>query len=368
MWAAAKRIAHFALMVKWQLATLKWRLILLGIAALVLFLVILVVGILDKLTGVQNEQPTDVTFDTAGGLQVSDQVLQYRDLVESELTKHGLAEQTNLVLALMMQESGGRGNDPMQASESQCGRIGCITSPEESIVYGVEHFASVFERANRDVQLTLQSYNFGGGFIDYVQENGGRYSKELAISFSRMMYQRVKHTGIYRCHRPSAVQHGACYGDIEYVDAVLKYLAPVAVADGIITKELLSGLRSPLAIPLNVTSRFGWRVVFGQRDNHTGIDFSCTPSDTIHAVKSGTVIYSGNRGPYGNLVQVQHDNYITAYAHLSRLGVQTGQQIDAGQALGYCGTTGRSSGNHLHFEIKTAEWSGHINPAPVFGL
>ena len=94
MWAAAKRTARFAITAKWQLATLKWRLILLGIAALVLFLVILVVGILDTLTGVQNEQPTDVPFDTAGGLQVSDQVLQYRGLVESELTKHGLTGQS----------------------------------------------------------------------------------------------------------------------------------------------------------------------------------------------------------------------------------------------------------------------------------
>ncbi len=74
-------------------------------------------------------------------------------------------------------------------------------------------------QANEDVKLTLQSYNFGGGFIDYVQENGGRYTKQLAISFSQMMYQRVKKSGIYQCHRPSAIEHQACYGDIEYVDA-----------------------------------------------------------------------------------------------------------------------------------------------------
>src|SRR5699024_5509165 len=115
--------------------------------------------------------------------------------------------------------SGGRGDDPMQASESLCGSVGCITDPEQSIEQGVKYFSQVLERAEGDVKLTLQSYNFGGGFIDYVMDNGGSYTQDLAIDFSAMKYEELKHTGNYSCVRPEAVQYNACYGDIYYVDA-----------------------------------------------------------------------------------------------------------------------------------------------------
>jgi hypothetical protein len=71
------------------------------------------------------------------------------------------------------------------------------------------------EAANYDVMLGLQSYNFGGGFIQYAKEhNGGKYSKELAIQFSQMMYSKLASTGLYKCHRPEAISTGACFGDI----------------------------------------------------------------------------------------------------------------------------------------------------------
>ncbi|MDT0173102.1 lysozyme family protein [Exiguobacterium sp. BRG2] len=368
MWSTVRQSARVAVRMKWRLLTLKYRLIALGIALLLLLLIIIVAGILDTLTGIENDQATEtpIAYSDAS-LQVSDDVLQYREAIARELKKEQLEGQTNVVLALMMQESGGRGNDPMQASESKCGRIGCITSPDESIQYGVKHFASVFRQANKDVKLTLQSYNFGGGFIDYVQENGGRYTKQLAISFSQMMYQRVKKSGIYQCHRPSAIEHQACYGDIEYVDAVLRYLTPTVLAEGK-TGPIKGKLHAPLDIPLQMTSGFGSRIVFGKTDVHTGIDFSCHNTDTVHAVRSGTVTYSGLRGPYGQLIQIKQGDWITAYAHLSARQVKTGQKIEAGQAIGMCGSTGRSTGNHLHIEFKTSDWSGHIDPAPLFSL
>ncbi|SFJ68399.1 Lysozyme-like [Halobacillus dabanensis] len=126
-------------------------------------------------------------------------------------------------MALMMQESGGRGSDPMQASESLCGSVGCIEDPERSIKQGVSYFANTLERANGDVKLALQSYNFGLGFIDFVMDRGGEYTQELAIEFSSKKYDELKHTGEYNCIREEAEQYGACYGDIYYVDAVLSY-------------------------------------------------------------------------------------------------------------------------------------------------
>lgn len=362
----AKALVSAAMKTKVNLLTWKVKLwILLG--ALAIFLVVVmvsgIVSIVGSISDTSNNNNNAILG--YGQAQVSAEVEQYRGAIQSALEGHGKSQYTDLLLALMMQESGGRGNDPMQASESKCGYIGCITSPDESIAYGVKHFLTVLEKANNDIKLTLQSYNFGGGFIDYVMKNGGSYTKELAISFSQMMYQKLAHTGIYQCHRPSAIEHSACYGDIEYVDAVLKYL-PSAVLGN--SEVLASGLASPLSIPLRVTSPFGWRMVYGNYEHHDGIDLGCTVADSIHAVKEGTVVYAGEMSSYGNLVQVQHDGFITAYAHLSSVSVKVGEAVSAGQGVGMCGSTGRSTGPHLHFEIKTQMWSGFINPASYLGL
>ncbi|WP_173916837.1 lysozyme family protein [Halobacillus sp. Marseille-Q1614] len=154
---------------------------------------------------------------------ISPQVLQYEEEVRKYAEEEGIGEYTNLILALMMQESGGRGNDPMQASESLCGSVGCIDDPELSIKHGVSYFANTLKKADEDIKLALQSYNFGAGFIDYVRNHGGEYTQELAIQFSAKMYEELAHTGEYSCIREEAVQYDACYGDIYYVDAVLGY-------------------------------------------------------------------------------------------------------------------------------------------------
>lgn len=201
---------------------------------------------------------------------VSADVLQYEDDLRSELKKYGYEEYTYLLMALMMQESGGRGNDPMQASESHCGSIGCITNPSDSIKYGVAHFVRVLEKANKDINLTLQSYNFGGGFIDYVLARGGAYTYELAVSFSQMQYEKVKHTGIYKCHRPEAIEHQACYGDILYVQAVLQYLSPV--------DSVIGNSTGDLSVVLNEIKKYnGYPYLMGAKYNNpaTGY-FDCS--------------------------------------------------------------------------------------------
>ncbi|MDL4841152.1 lysozyme family protein [Aquibacillus rhizosphaerae] len=155
--------------------------------------------------------------------RLSEQVKEYQPLVEETLKQYDKGEYTGVVLALMMQESGGRGNDPMQSSESFCGEVGCINDPTVSIEEGVKYFSQVLDKSNGDVKLALQSYNFGAGFINYVQEHGGNYTENLAIEFSQEKYAELKETGIYSCIREEAKQYDACYGDILYVQAVLDY-------------------------------------------------------------------------------------------------------------------------------------------------
>lgn len=362
---AAKTATKHLIKRKFRLATLKYQLAIAGILLAIVLIVVLISGIA-AIIGNSNDSATSEFELGPGQAQVSPEVAQYREAVQAELSQHGLTQYTELLLALMMQESGGRGNDPMQASESFCGSIGCITDPQVSIEKGVLHFKRVLEKANNDVKLTLQSYNFGGGFIDYVMNNGGSYTKELAISFSQMMYEKLAHTGIYKCHRPEAIEHSACYGDIGYVDAVLRYL-PSAIVGG---SESLGDFASPLSRSLVVNSEFGYRIhpIHKVPKLHAGIDFACTAADTIHAIKDGTVVDAKFHSGLGNYVKIQHGGYYTTYGHMSSLNVSAGQTVTKGQGIGYCGSTGGSTGPHLHLEISTQLWSGHINPRQYLGL
>jgi len=88
----------------------------------------------------------------------------------------------------------------------------------------------------------------------------------------------------------------------------------------------------------------------------------CYQGDAIFASDSGVVIYAGAiSGGYGNMVMIDHGNgYQTLYAHLSTINVSCGQSVYQGQVIGGCGSTGNSTGAHLHFEIRLN--GGFINP------
>jgi murein DD-endopeptidase MepM/ murein hydrolase activator NlpD len=108
-----------------------------------------------------------------------------------------------------------------------------------------------------------------------------------------------------------------------------------------------------------ITSPFGWRrhPIFGSRSFHTGVDISSSYSTPIHASNSGKVVYTGWYGGYGKVVIINHGQYhgtgtSTLYAHLCASCVGVGQYIKQGQVVGYEGTTGYSTGPHLHFEVR----------------
>ncbi|WP_430789991.1 lysozyme family protein [Virgibacillus flavescens] len=152
---------------------------------------------------------------------LSDQVKEYRPLVEKYAEKYGVEEHVDIMLAMMMQESGGRGNDPMQSSESFCGERKCIKDPEVSIKQGVYYFSETLKAANGDLELAIQSYNFGRGFIEYALDKKGKYTQEVAINFSQKMYRNDEDKAKYRCPREGAREIKACYGDIYYVKDIL---------------------------------------------------------------------------------------------------------------------------------------------------
>lgn len=117
-----------------------------------------------------------------------------------------------------------------------------------------------------------------------------------------------------------------------------------------------------------ITSRFGLRVhpITGQEKTHTGMDIGASYGATIIAADGGTVTWAGDNGNgYGNYVMIDHGNgYKTLYGHMSSIAVSSGQSVSQGDTIGYVGSTGMSTGPHLHFEI----WSGgsRIDPEQFF--
>ncbi|WP_405091165.1 M23 family metallopeptidase [Micromonospora sp. NBC_01392] len=112
----------------------------------------------------------------------------------------------------------------------------------------------------------------------------------------------------------------------------------------------------------DITSCFGprWGTL------HAGIDFAMPDGTPIRAAASGTVVKAGDVGDgYGNSVFVDHHNgYLTHYAHQSRLLVDVGDRVKAGQVIGYEGATGDATGPHLHFEVHQGAMWNQIDPAP----
>ena len=118
---------------------------------------------------------------------------------------------------------------------------------------------------------------------------------------------------------------------------------------------------------VNVTSDFGWRLhpVYGYEKFHTGVDLGYPYGSPVGSLDAGTVVLAGWNGGYGNCVIVQHANGdCTLYGHLARVSVKAGEQVDAGRLIGYSGSTGVSTGPHLH-----VEWwhdGQYCNPLSLF--
>ncbi|MEL6706991.1 MAG: M23 family metallopeptidase [Pseudomonadota bacterium] len=115
----------------------------------------------------------------------------------------------------------------------------------------------------------------------------------------------------------------------------------------------------------SITSNFGYRrdPFNGRAARHPGIDFRGPIGSPIYAAAPGKVVYAGWRGGYGRLVEILHDNGLkTRYAHLRRIDAKVGDSVEAGETIGGLGSSGRSTGPHLHFEVRINDRA--VNPRP----
>lgn len=104
-----------------------------------------------------------------------------------------------------------------------------------------------------------------------------------------------------------------------------------------------------------ITSPYGWRrdPIAGDRRFHAGVDIANMRMSGVRAAAAGTVLAAASAKGYGNVVVIGHAHgFETRYAHLTKIVVREGTRVDAGDVIGGMGTTGRSTGNHLHFEVR----------------
>lgn len=116
----------------------------------------------------------------------------------------------------------------------------------------------------------------------------------------------------------------------------------------------------PSVLPINIkdftmSSGYGYRrdPVYGAQRFHEGLDFAAPSGTEVYATADGIVEIADRKGGYGNMIDITHGyNYVTRYAHLSKIIVSEGDEVKRGQLIGYVGSTGKSTGPHLHYEVR----------------
>lgn len=296
-------------------------------------------------------QNLSVMLVNYNSISISDGARAYQNAVNQYCAQYGIPDYTSLVLAVIQQESGGSGTDPMQCSESPYNTKyphspNSITDPNYSIDTGTKYLASCIKAAKAKssqdipgISLALQGYNFGSGYIKWAQAKGG-YTQQNAQEFSQLQASKLGWDS---------------YGDVNYVSHVLRYYSATGSTEtGVFSYPIQVG-------KYTISSPFGFRIdpTTGKPKNHNGVDFAAAGGTPIYASESGTVTFAdfgisgGGYGGYGNVVVISHaSSLVSLYGHCSRLLVSTGQTVKKGQVVALVGSTGDSTGNHCHFEIR----------------
>lgn len=192
----------------------------------------------------------------------------------------------------------------------------------------------------------MQAYSYDVDFQREIQRGD-----QVEVLFEKLLTEEGEEAG---------------YGDIVYATLKLRG-KPISIYRhedkdgfaGFYTEKGESVRKALLKTPINgarISSGYGKRKhpILGYSKMHTGTDFAARTGTPIYAAGDGTVTFKGRKGGYGNYIQIKHNgSYQSAYAHMSRFasGMKNGKKVKQGQVIGYVGSTGRSTGPHLHYEI-----------------
>jgi murein DD-endopeptidase MepM/ murein hydrolase activator NlpD len=253
-----------------------------------------------------------------------------------------------------------------------------VASPRDHALAQIRHLKQ---------QVRQQNAQLGG-----VREDSQRQLNALAVKLGQLQAQSTRinalgerlaevgklDDGEFNFDQPPAiggVEDGAhtAYPLPPTLDASIQQLAgqfqnqqtQLSALQSLLLDAKLDSNLKPTGMPAQgyISSYFGTRPdpFDGQRARHTGIDIAVPLGSAVHAVAEGMVVYAGERSGYGNVVEIDHGNgYMTRYAHNSALLVHPGERVRVGQEIAMAGSTGRSTGPHVHFEV----WykGGVVNP------
>lgn len=310
-----------------------------GIISLLLFLFIVTSD---------DEESSGAQFDYSG-LNLSAEVLKHQPTVEKYARKYGIEDYVNYLLAIMQVESGGTGEDVMQSSES-LGLPPNSLNTEQSIEQGCKYFASLLSSAEAkdcDINTVVQSYNYGGGFIDYVAARGKKYSFALAESFAREKSGGVK---VDYKNEISIKQNGGWrykYGNMFYVQLVSQYLAVPHFSDATVQAIFNEALKYQ-----------GWNYVYGGSNPNTSFDCSglvqwCYGKAGISLPRTAQAQYDAvqhiplSQAKAGDLVFF-HSTY-SAGTYVTHVGIYAGnnRMYHAGDPIGYA-------------DLNSSYWQQHL--------
>lgn len=210
---------------------------------------------------------------------------------------------------------------------------------------------------------------------DVMQSVINAYSYD--VDFQREIQEGDKFEVVYESMQDEQGSHVRA-GDVLYAQLTISgspqriyYHNDSDGQGGFYTEEGKSVKKALLRTPINgarISSSFGMRrhPVLGYSKMHRGVDFAAPTGTPIYAAGDGRIAEAGRKGSYGNYVRIRHNGeYSTAYAHTSRFaaGIKPGVRVKQGQVIAYVGTTGRSTGPHLHYEVMRG--NGQINPMSV---
>lgn len=322
----------------------KIRMVMLGVLLLFFLLLLLLFGMITAEEDDEEKRDTNPI-----GLNLSEEVLSYQELIMKYAEENGILDYVEYLLAIMQVESGGKGNDVMQCSESLGLEPDSLT-PEESIKQGCAYFAKLLNGAldaGCDVNTAVQAYNYGGAYVKYISENGNVHTFELAESFAKEKSGGKKVT--YKAAIAVQINGGwrYNYGNMFYVHLVSQYLSVAEFDDETVQAIFTEALKYR-----------GWKYVFGGSNPNTSFDCSgltqwCFGTVGIELPRTAQEQYDATQhiayeeAKPGDLIFFQ--GTYNSGTYITHVGIYAGndQMYHAGDPIGYA-------------DLTTAYWQEHF--------
>ncbi|MEH1788728.1 peptidoglycan DD-metalloendopeptidase family protein [Nostoc sp.] len=259
----------------------------------------------------------------------------------------------------------------LQRSPASFGWAVLLESENISDFFSRRHQLKLVYQADQKILLKL---NTQAKLIDKQKTEVEQQKNEIALIREQLLAQKTDYqtqaqsqSELIQRLNSDRLALEAAQNQLERESKNLEVLIQQKVAEARATEEAQSKTNSRTSIIIRGTgvmaypsdaptsSPFGWRIhpILGYRRFHAGLDFAASYGSKIRAADSGKVIFAGWYGGYGRAVIIDHGNGLTTlYGHTSELYVTEGQAVERGQAIGAVGSTGFSTGPHLHFEVR----------------